>query len=551
MSAVFLHLIAALVSASPTPSPIYAEADTLWRVGLTRGVFLDTSQRNVPMGSKTSTSPWIRTASGNVLAEIRKIKHSVPSDRNFRLHVLASELDGAFNSDLPLSINEGSLWAGRGLSGRSQVGAALSYGSVTAVLAPEIWGSQNRDFQTFSYPENVPRPGDVEDRMRHPLASPFHYPPHSIDLPQRLGYDSGMSLGLGQSSLSWESASVRIGITTESLRWGPSIRNPLLVSNNAQGFRRLFAQTTKPFESPIGDVHAQWILGRLEESSYFDNDPDNNHRSLSGVIVTLNPSFEPNLSMGIGRVVYAPALGFMDLPTAAFDFVRPVGPVASETSGEQRPLGPDRIFSVFAHWSFPDAGLETWIEWGRSEEPRSLRDFLETPHHSRGYTLGLRHTQPTTSSARLAIEAEITSLEPSQSFRLKQHGEWYTSRRVIQGYTHRGRVIGAGIGPSGSGQWLAVDWVAPRWNLGLFGTRIRLENEALYSYFPEYRRADLTLLAGVRGAGKIGPFRFEAAWAESIRLNYLFQAKPLPNDAYRGVDLRNRILRLSLSATGA
>tara|TARA_B100000676_G_scaffold312296_1_gene385810 strand:+ start:1298 stop:1771 length:474 start_codon:yes stop_codon:yes gene_type:complete len=155
-----------------------------------------------------------------------------------------------------------------------------------------------------------------------------------------------------------------------------------------------------------------------------------------------------------------------------------------------------------------------------------------------------------TNSDRLAIEAEITSLEPSQSFRLKKHGEWYTSRRVIQGYTHKGRVIGAGIGPSGSSQWLAVDWVATGWNLGLFGTRMRLENEALYSYFPEYRRADVTLLAGVRGAGKIGPFTLEAAWAESIRLNYLFQAKPLPNDAYRGVDLRNRILRLSFSVTG-
>ena len=190
MSVPFLHLIAALVSASPTPSPIYAEADTLWRVGLTRGVFLDTSLRNPPMGSEVGTSPWIRTASGNVLAEIRKIRYSVSSNRDFRLHVLASELDGAFNSDLPLSINEGSVWAGRGLSGRSQVGVTLSYGSVTAVLAPEIWGTQNLDFQTFSYPENIPRPGDIGERMRHPLASPFHYPPHSIDLPQRLGYDS-------------------------------------------------------------------------------------------------------------------------------------------------------------------------------------------------------------------------------------------------------------------------------------------------------------------------------------------------------------------------
>ncbi len=492
----------------------------------------------------------MRTASDDVFNAIRTARDPVSEDRGFKIRLLAIESDAAFNSDLPFSINEGTLWAGRGLSGRIQAGSAASFNGLTLILAPEFWGIENQDFQTFSYPENLTNPGNSEARKRHPLASPFHYPPHSIDLPQRIGYNPSVAVGIGQSSLSWESGSVRAGFANHSLRWGPSIRSPLLVSNNAPGFPHLFAQTARPVRSPIGDVHAQWILGRIEESEYFDNDPKNNYRSFSAAILVLDPSFDPGLSIGVSRVVYAPAQAFIDIPTAAFNFIGSVGPVASEAGDTLLTPGPDGIFSLFAHWSFPSAGFETWMEWGRAEAPRDFKDFLEAPHHSRGYTLGLRHTHPSTTSGQLSFEAEITSLEPSQSFRLKQHGEWYTSRRVVQGYTHKGRVIGAGIGPSGSSQWLAVDWIEHSWNLGLFGTRMRLENEALYSYFPEYRRADLTLLAGVRGAVQLGPLKFEAAWAESIRLNYLFQTKPLPNDAYRGVDLRNRILRLSFSATG-
>ena len=550
MTNALVPLIAVILSATPGSPQAVEPQDTLWRVGLTRGVFMDVRRLGL-LDEHTAVAPsWIRAASDEVRWRLELARESAERERAFHVRLLAPEIDGAFNSDLPFSLNEGSLWAGRGLSGRTQLGAVLSYGSVSLVLAPEVWATANGAFQTFSYPEAPPREDNAGGRSRHPLASPFHYPPHSMDLPQRLGSGAGASLGFGQSSLAWDNRSVRIGIASESMRWGPALRNPLMLSNNAQGFTHLFAQTTKPLDSPLGNLHAQWVLGDLQESEYFDFDPSNDHRSFSGAIIVLNPSFEPNLSLGVSRVVYAPASSRADVLTAAFDVLKSVGTVASEPGDTLLTPGPDRLFSMFAHWSFPDAGMETWGEWGRAEEPESLRDFLETPHHSRAYTFGLRHVRPIATSSRLSIEAELTSLEPSQAFRVKQHGEWYASRRVVQGYTHRGRVIGAAIGPSGSSQWLAFDWLGQGWHVGLFGTRIRWENEALYSYAPEFRRADVTLMAGLRGAGQIGPLGFEAAWAESIRLNYLFQTQPRPNDTYRGVDLRNRVIRLTFRAAG-
>lgn len=541
MTISWLALIAALASADLQQPQSPPTADTLLRVELPRDVTLDRARLEVFSDNRAPATVLIRSATDDAW------RNSRPGpDENFLgigVRWVAPEYGLAHNSDLPFSLNEGVVWAGRGLSMRAQIGAEVRWGPVTATVVPQLWGTQNDHFQTFSFPENN------AVRQRSPLASPFHYPPHSMDLPQRPRADPFVELRPGESSVAVRTRTAAFGTATERLRWGPSIRNPLLMSGNGEGFGHLFAQTLNPVSTPLGSVHAKWILGRLEESDQFDADPDNDIRSLSGAVVVLTPSFERDLSLGIARVVFSPAESTADLLGAAVDFLVPVGRVASVPGDTLLTPGPDQLFSFFAHWVFPEAGFEAWGEWGRAEEPISLRDFLETPHHSRGYTFGLRHTLSVGTASRLFIEAEHTSLEPSQTFRTRQHGEWYASRRVPQGYTHRGRVLGVGIGPSGSSQWLAVDWSGAEWHIGLFGTRIRWENEALYTYAPEYRRADLTLLGGVRGSSQIGPFEVEASYASSIRLNYLFQTTYLGPSDYRGVDLRNRVVRFMLRYT--
>jgi hypothetical protein len=131
---------------------------------------------------------------------------------------------------------------------------------------------------------------------------------------------------------------------------------------------------------------------------------------------------------------------------------------------------------------------------------------------------------------------------------VRQLGEWYASRRVPQGYTHDGRVVGAAIGPSGSSQWAAADWLEEGWSVGAFIGRVRWENQALYTYLPEFRRADVSFFPGVRGGGVVGPVRFQASYAYGIRLNYLFQARPVTEFRDRGVDLVNHTLSVTLTA---
>lgn len=461
-----------------------------------------------------------------------------------RASALAPRLHTVWNSDLPFSLNEGPLWAGRGLSVRLTAGVRLEGGPVTVILAPELVHERNRPFQTFSFPET----GD--ERRRHRLASPFHYPPGSADVPLRFGTGPRTLIDPGQSSLTVEAGPAAVGAATENLWWGPGVRNALVLSAHAPGVPHLFLRTARPLETGVGTLEGRWIVGRLSESGWFDFDATNDHRSLSALAVVFSPGFASGLHAGLARAVYAPS-GSVPLG-AAFDVFRSVGrPFAAEGDTLLSP-GPDQIFSLFARWGFPAAGLELYGEWARYEQPAGLRDFFEVPQRSRGYTVGLQHARPVdlgfaAGDETLRLQVEHTSLEPSSAYRIRPFGEWYASRRVPQGYTHRGRVLGAAVGPSGSGQWLAVDVFGARWRAGSYLGRIRWENQARFTYFREFRRSDVSLFLGLRGGADVGPLRVAAEYVPGVRLNYLFQAQELGHFQERGVDIRNHTLKLTLS----
>ncbi|MSR22646.1 MAG: hypothetical protein EXR92_03745 [Gemmatimonadetes bacterium] len=472
--------------------------------------------------------------------------------------LLAPELHTVWNSRLPFSLNEANLWAGRGVSLRLSAGAAVELPYMSLILAPEFIFEANGDFQTVAYPEAD------SIRERHALASPFHYPPGSMDLPQRFGTESRGFGVPGQSSVIVHAGAVDFGLATENVWWGPGIRNGLLLSANAPGFPHLFTRTASPIATRFGTVEAQWILGRLSESDYFDSDPSNDYRSLSAAAVVVRPAFEPGLGLGLARAVYAAAGDGLIPLGASLDFLRNVGRPSSIPGDSLAHPAPDQLLVVFVRWVLAPAGFELYGEWGRWEQPaRSFRNFLELPQHSRGYTVGLQYAQPLggrVATDRLSdrpepraawpafrLQVEFSTLEPSTSYRVRPFGEWYASRTVPQGYTHQGRVLGAAIGPSGSSQWLAGDVFAERWSVGGFAGRIRWENQAEFTYPTEFRRTDVSLFTGIRGGADLGWVHLQAEYAAGVRLNYLFQAVPVTPTEHRGVDIRNHTLKLTLS----
>lgn len=441
--------------------------------------------------------------------------------------LILPELYAISNDALPYSLNDGALWAGRGFSSRVRAGLRAEAGRVRIVFAPEFIRTADLAFEMPDQLVSRPKPPG-----RHPLSSPWHTSPESIDLPVRFGTSDFSQWDYGQSTLDLTFHRITIGFSTENEWWGPGIRNAIVMSTNAAGIPRLFARPARPIATRAGTFDLRLFAGALRESPYFDTTLANNWRSISAFAVAWTPRPAPNVTLGFTRAVYAPVSSWSRAPTRLLDaLIRNPGRPNNRLPGDTVVVpGPDQVFSLFGRWAFPGAGFEVYAEWARTELPTSLRDLLTAPNHTQGYTLGLQWVQAAGPVGTARVQLEATYLEKSATLRDRPVGTWYTSRAVPQGYTNRGQVIGAAIGPGASSQWLAVDYFAPLGYAGVFASRIRWDGEALYT-FPSTQFAgspnkwcshDTSVLFGVRGALRAVFGLLELSSSLDLRRNVFF-----------------------------
>ena len=164
--------------------------------------------------------------------------------------------------------------------------------------------------------------------------------------------------------------------------------------------------------------------------------------------------------------------------------------------------------------------------------------------------MGLQWVGGGRDEASFRAQGEMTNLEPSSTWRHRNVVGSYTSRVVPHGYTHRGEILGAAIGPASSSQWVALDRLAPRWRVGAFGGRIRWNTSAHYrDVTPLPRREDVSLYWGLRGGVALWGWAVSAEASHGVRLNYLFQSfQPDPATGKAdGVDIANTTLSMAVS----
>ena len=473
---------------------------------------------------------------------------------SLRWMVLAPELFVVENSELPFSHNDGLLWAGRGRSWRVRGGLAASFGPVRAIVLPEVARAANDSFADVDQVRWYRPPVD-RDRYSE-FASPWNMHPVSADVPVRFGRRRFSEASLGQSSVWYAGGAVDAGVSTENLWWGPGIHDALVMTNHAAGVPHVFVRTGRPVRTPVGDFEGRLIVGRLAESDHFDLDETNDDRSLSAAVVTYAPRWQRTLTLGIARAVYAPVSSGGAVFGHALDvfgaFDRPGARPVEDTAFTR---GRDQLTSLFARWIFPRVGWEFYGEAGRGQRPSSLRDFLVDPGHTRAYVVGTHVVRPV-GGAAVRVQLEVAQMEQSTSYRYRPTPSWYTSRATPQGYTQRGQVIGAGIGPGSSHQWLAADWVAPAWSAGAFFGRWRFNTDGMYNIitFPlgtGWCEFDTTIYPGVRGSLRhrlVGLVQVEAIFGN--RMNAFHQNNsgcPAPDVARNVRDVRNRTIRLTIA----
>ena len=434
--------------------------------------------------------------------------------RGLRSYLVWPDVRVVWNSAIPFSLNDGSLWAGRGLNASITAGAGAEYDrqdwGLTLVFAPTFAYSANRPFDFF--PDTIPG--------RSPYSSPWHTggAAGSADLPLRFGNASLHVIDLGYSELAARFHNASFGFSNTPQWWGPGIRNALVMSDNAPSIPRAFVRTAAPIGTRFGSIAAEIEAGTLTESLFFDSLSTNNYRSFSALTATYEAPGDLHLVLGLSRAVYAPEQNAMPGVSASLNALR-----WRPTGAAGVPL--DQISSVFARWWFPESGFEAYGEYARMDVPRSLSDFLQTPYRNGGYTVGLQWAgRPDRLTGLLRLESEVSTVEQNLVDRSDLPADFYTGKLAPQGYTQRGQIMGAAVGPGGSSQFVGVDYLPERWQAGLFVGRIRWEDNAMYRQrYSTFFSHDVSIYSGVRGGYRLPRVDVSFELTAARRFNYLFQ----------------------------
>ncbi len=474
-----------------------------------------------------------------------------------RFTIVTPALTFVNNGSLPFGQNDGALWAGVGTNVRALAGFTATVGPVRLIVIPEFVHSANKDLSIDPY-DFAFGPQLFLRRARNHFSSPWNQFPYSIDMPPRFGDSAFSKTYLGQSSLTFTAGPVEAGAATENEWWGPALRNPIMMSDNAAGFPHAFIRTSRPLSTMFGTIEARWIVGALHESKWFTRFTDaDNIRSLSAAALAWKRSPESGLTLGITRSVFSATTGSGDVAGHFLDVLKKTGhPDALPVNDSSLTPGKDQLISLFARWALPVYGLESYVEWGRADLPVSLRDFIEQPDNSRGYTAGVQWVRPIGSDSHFRIQGELTNVEQSTTYQFRPVGSFYTSRAAIQGYTNEGQVLGAGIGPGSSGQWIASDYFKGSWQFGVTAGRTRFNNDPYWLLnfalvpFAFNCGNDVTTYPGVRAGYSNARFRVRADYTAASRYNTFFQNRNSCQPGGDGSDRTNKNFSLTLTTFG-
>lgn len=450
-----------------------------------------------------------------------------------RANLLPLNFQTQINTDHPYGWNDGAMIPAKGLQTLISMGVFAKYGILSIQFAPEVVLAANSQFEPFNKNQY-----DV-------LFARYYDIYNNIDLPVRFGKSAYANIFWGQSSLRLNLKTISVGLSTENLWWGPGVRNSLLMSNTAPGFKHFTLNTLRPLKTVIGSFEGQVIAGSLSNSGfpplepgnkYFGTDlyvpKPNNWRYLSGIIVTWQPKWVPGLFLGFDQSsqMYGKNLnGFKDYLPFFSPFKLSNAPDAPINSSK------DRRSSLFMRWLWPKEHAEIYFEWGHNNASNDLYQSSLSPEDSRAYIFGVRKILPFNSSKdeHVLIGIEVTQLQQTSIAEISSGQEWYVSKTIPQGYTNNGEVLGAGIGPGANLQSVDISWVKGLKRLGLQFERY-IHNNDFYLYAfgdsQNYSQHWVDLSMGANGEWNYKNIIFNAKLQAIKSLDYQWALKKNGND---------------------
>lgn len=430
--------------------------------------------------SISNQSYTIRFATNN-WNQILNSKHS----KKPKVNLLFVGYGVQHNNNLPVGFNDGNLLPNVGLQNKASIGAQFNWGALSIHLQPEWVQAQNLPATPYADDLN-----DINFRRNF-----YWFIRNKIDNGTRIDNQPYQRLFWGQSSVRLNIKKLSLGLSTENLWWGPGIRNSLLLTNNAPGFKHLTFNSIKPIQTKLGTFEFQAIIGNLDSAisqpidfnnlatnALYVEPKSSNQRGIAGYYISWKPKWFKHLYIGLGGMTY-------------FYKVKPALQQSTNILSFENKQGNASMSSVFFRYSVPSENAEIYIEYGRNGKIFApfyiIGDTIPTAY-SVGFRKLFKLNQRKLSKDQPAIMlgVELTQLQlPDNRLifnaadvrGIPRTNSWYTHPYIKQGYSQQGQVLGASIGPGSNSQTLYLSWVKGLKKIGLSVERI-LYNTDFYQY---------------------------------------------------------------------
>jgi hypothetical protein len=453
------------------------------------------------------------------------IKSNDNRSKKINIEALPITLIQQYNTFSPNALNDGALIPAKGYQTLLSAGLYAKYGPLSIQLRPEYVYAANPNFEIFSLTET--------DAIRIVNA---YYLNHS-DLPAPYGDKHYSKLNWGQSNISLAINKFSVGISTENMWWGPGIRNSLLMSNTAPGFLHFTFNTRQPIKTCIGSFEGQIISGKLEGSGLtspksqfiiggfdYEEPKSNDWRYINGISINYHPKWVPGLFLGLNRTIQVYR---GDMGNSFSDYMPIFAPFQKNMTNGEDAKKRDQLASLFFRWVMKEAKFEFYGESGWNDHSEDLTDLFQSPEHSRAYLFGFSKIfmLNKTKNNYLKVNFETTHLEQSADRITLPAGAWYQHSTILHGYTNKGEVIGAGIGPGSNLQTLDFSvWKKDQ----VWGVQLERYAHNMDFYYDVYTNSGskwVDLAFNTYAYKKYGNLGVQAKINTSIMTNYQYNYK--------------------------
>lgn len=447
-------------------------------------------------------------------------------------NVLPIYFNSLYNTRYAKSINDGPAWGGRGLNNTIGFGFSGKKGRLTYVINPIIYYSENRSFYIGSELTSSPE-----------FQNPYYN--ERIDYVSRYGDEPLLGVHPGQSEISFDLNKFEVALSSQNMRWGPGLYNPVLMSTNAPGIPHFRVGTNNPLNTKIGEVEASIFWGLLRESDYFNNDSADDWRYFTAINLGYRPSFFEGFSMGINRIFYTQTrylTGFF------YDASRTISTGFIDETREQQVSGRitndvyDQILSLTLDWEDEETDLRIYMEIFRGDFASGIAPLLEQPEHNQGFMAGfIKGFELSRESEKIWFTFEHSALATWETSFLSAGPTVFTHDTNRQGYTNNGQIIGSAIGPGSQGNAVTLSYQKKNHFIMIEYQRSRYNDDYFYTTFMDKggpSPQDIEHQVGLKFNGRYSNIEYTISSSYANRDNYLFDDLTVLHNVHSYLTLR-------------